>query len=241
METGSDCGHSGNGGPMAPGWIPLVLERDFESSKARREKTDIERSSGSHLPNDGREPRLGSSSHPWRSSRWISSRCRRSPCPYSIASSSLATIAGVFCTATSRGIPRPCGLCSKLREAFPFDSAPRFLIFDRDAKYGLEVAAVVRSLNLCPVRTSFESPWQNGIAERWVGSCRRDLLDHVIAFNERHLKRLLCEYISYHHEDRTHLGLGKGTPARRICSANAGRVISHDRLGGLHHRYHRAA
>jgi len=168
-------------------------------------------------------------------------RCRRSPSPCSIASSSLATIAGVFCTATSRGIPRACGLCSKLREAFPFDSAPRFLIFDRDAKYGLEVAAVVRSLNLCPVRTSFESPWQNGIAERWVGSCRRDLLDHVIAFNERHLKRLLCEYISYHHEDRTHLGLGKGTPARRICSANAGRVISHDRLGRLHHRYHPAA
>ena len=97
----------------------------------------------------------------------------------------------------------------QLREAFPFDSAPRFLIFDRDAKYGLEVPAVVRSLNICPVQTAFESPWQNGVAERWVGSCRRDLLDHVIALNERHLKRLLCEYISYHHEDRTHLGLGR--------------------------------
>ena len=129
----------------------------------------------------------------------------------------------------------------QLREAFQFDSAPRFLIFDRDAKYGLAVPAVVRSLNICPVQTSFESPWQNGIAERWVGSCRRDLLDHVIALNERHLKHLLCEYISYHHEDRTHLGLGKGTPAGRICSANAGRVISHDRLSGLHHRYDRAA
>src|SRR5215469_17998970 len=61
METGPDCGHSGNGGPMAPGWIPLVLERDFESSTARREKTDIETSPGSHLPNDGGEPDLGSS------------------------------------------------------------------------------------------------------------------------------------------------------------------------------------
>ena len=52
-------------------------------------------------------------------------------------------------------------------------------------------------------------PWQNGVAERWVGSCRRDLLDYIIAINERHLKRLLCEYVTYHHEDRTHLGLGK--------------------------------
>jgi hypothetical protein len=76
---------------------------------------------------------------------------------------------------------------------------------------------------------------------RWIESCRRELLDHVIPVNERHLKRLLFDYVRYHHEDRTHLGLGKGTPAGRICSANAGGVISHDRLGGLHHRYDRAA
>ena len=60
-----------------------------------------------------------------------------------------------------------------------------------------------------PVRTWFARPWQNGIAERWVESCRRDLLDHIIAVNERHLKRLLSEYVRYYHEDRTHLGLGK--------------------------------
>src|SRR5262249_6193352 len=87
--------------------------------------------------------------------------------------------------------------------------------FDRDVKYGWEVPAAVRSLKMTPVRTSLESPWQNGIAERWVGSCCRDLLDRVIAFNEGHLKRLLREYISYHHEDRTHLGLGKETPGGR--------------------------
>ncbi|HVB57574.1 MAG TPA: integrase core domain-containing protein, partial [Candidatus Acidoferrales bacterium] len=92
-----------------------------------------------------------------------------------------------------------------------------------------------------PVRTSFESPWQNGIAERWVESCRRDLLDHIIAVNECHLKRLLSEYFRYYHEDRTHLGLGKGTPNNRPCSIASGRVFSHDRLGGLHHRYDRAA
>src|SRR6202051_2860673 len=85
----------------------------------------------------------------------------------------------------------------QLREAFPFESAPRFLIFDRDGKYGLEVPAAVRSLRIKPVRTSFESPWQNGVAERWVESCRRDLLVHIIAVNERHLKRLLSEYVHY--------------------------------------------
>jgi transposase InsO family protein len=66
------------------------------------------------------------------------------------------------------------------------------------------------------VRTSFESPWQNGIAERWIGSCRRDLLDHVIPINARHLKRLLSDYVRYYHEDRTHLGLNKGTPNVRV-------------------------
>jgi hypothetical protein len=83
-----------------------------------------------------------------------------------------------------------------------FRLSPRFLIFDRHRKYGVEVPAAVRSL-------AFESPWQNGVAERWIESCRRELLDLVIAVNERHLKRLLFDYVRYHHEDRTHLGLGK--------------------------------
>ena len=92
-----------------------------------------------------------------------------------------------------------------------------------------------------PVRTSFQSPWQNGIAERWVESCRRDLLDHIIAVNERHLKRLVSEYVRYYHEDRTHLGLGKATPHRRTRSVASGHIISLERLGRLHHRYDRAA
>jgi transposase InsO family protein len=137
--------------------------------------------------------------------------------------------------------PTSLWVVQQLRESFPFELAPRFLIFDRDAKYGLEVPVAVRSLKMSPVRTSFESPWQNGVAERWVESCRRDLLDHVIAVNERHLKRLLSEYVRYYHEDRTHLGLRKGTPDYRIRSTASGRVLSQDRLGGLHHRYVRAA
>ena len=137
--------------------------------------------------------------------------------------------------------PTSLWILQQLREAFPFGSAPRFVLFDRDAKYGTEIPAAIRSTKIKCVRTSFESPWQNGVAERWVESCRRDLLDHVIALDERHLRRLLSEYVRYHHEDRTHLGLGKETPNCRAHSKASGRVLSQERLGGLHHRYDRAA
>jgi transposase InsO family protein len=109
--------------------------------------------------------------------------------------------------------PTSLWVVQQLREAFPFGSAPRFLIFDRHRKYGVEVLAAVRSLGIEAMQTSFQSLWQNGVAERWIESCRREPLDHIIAVNERHLRRLLFDYVRYHHEDRTHLGLGKGTPA----------------------------
>jgi putative transposase len=128
--------------------------------------------------------------------------------------------------------PTSSWIIQQLRAAFPFGAVPRFLIHDRDAKYETEVPAAIRSLKINAVRTSFESLWQNGVAERWVGSCRRELLDHVIALDERHLKRLLSEYVSYHQEDRTHLGLRKGTPGRRTRCVTSSRVLSHDRLGG---------
>jgi transposase InsO family protein len=137
--------------------------------------------------------------------------------------------------------PTSLWVVQRLREAFPFESPPRFLIFDHDGKYGMEIPAAVRSLTFAPIRTSFESPWQNGVAERWVESCRRDLLDHIIAVNERHLKRLLSEYVRYYHEGRTHLGLGKGTPNGRVRCMASGPILSDERLGGLHHRYGRAA
>src|SRR5262249_9524310 len=139
------------------------------------------------------------------------------------------------------GHPTSTWIAQQLREAFPYQPAPKFLILDHDAKYGLEVPATIRSMRITPLRTSIRSPWQNGVAERWVGSCRRELLDHVIAIDDRHLKRLLSEYVSYHHEDRTHLGLAKQTPAVRTRSAEHGQVISRRRLGGLHHRFNRAA
>jgi len=127
----------------------------------------------------------------------------------------------------------------QLREALPFEDSHKYLIFDRDQKFGIEVIATVKATSIIPKQTSFRSPWQNGIAERWVGGCRRDLLDQSITINERHLKRVLCEYVSYHQEDRTHFGLGKGTPNCRSRAKASGRVLSHERLGGLHHRYDR--
>jgi putative transposase len=137
--------------------------------------------------------------------------------------------------------PTSAWITQQLREAFPFESSLKYLIFDRDRKFGFEVIAAVKATRIIPKRTSFRSPWQNDIAERWVGSCRQDLLDQIVALNERHMKRLLSEYVRYHHEDRTHLGLEKGTPEGRIRSAASGRVLSQERLGGLHHRYNRAA
>jgi putative transposase len=139
--------------------------------------------------------------------------------------------------------PTSVWVSQQLHEAFPFDTAPRYLIHDRDATFSPAVIETARILGVKSVRTAFKSPWQNGIAERFVGSCRRDLLDHVIVLNERHLKRLMNEYVRYYHDDRTHLGLAKETPAGRKIATNptSANVISTPRLGGLHHRYDLAA
>ncbi len=128
----------------------------------------------------------------------------------------------------------------QLREAFPYDTAPRFLIFDRDAKFSRAVVATITAVGTEPSQSAFRSPWQNGVAERWVGSVRRELLEHVVIPNERHLLRLLRDYVSYYHADRTHLGLGKDTPSSRVATpkpCNRTTVGSLPRVGGLHHRY----
>ncbi len=148
----------------------------------------------------------------------------------------------VHCSVTRH--PGSAWVIQQLREAFPFDSAPKYLILDRGAHFNEEVVSRVKIFGIQPKRTSLRSPWQNGLAERWVGNCRRDLLNHVIVVNERLLKRLMSEYVRYYHEDRTHLALAKGTPAGRTSRKNpggVGRVVSMPRLGGLHHRYDLAA
>ena len=110
------------------------------------------------------------------------------------------------------------------------------MILDRDTKLNDEVIDFLKSSGLKQVRTSMRSPWQNGIAERWVGNCRRELLDHVIAFNEAHLRRMVRNYISYYHEDRTHNGLLKELPGQRSVErrpSEHARLVALPRAGGL--------
>ncbi|MFI5340680.1 MAG: integrase core domain-containing protein [Candidatus Methylomirabilales bacterium] len=139
--------------------------------------------------------------------------------------------------------PTSAWVVRQVREAFPDDSAPKYLLYDRDTTFGLAVRSAVPSLGSTPIRLAVCSPGQNGVAERWVGSCRGELPDHVIALDERHVKRLRSSYLRSYHEDRTHLGLGQQTPARRAAMPghHSLPVVSHPRVGGLHHRYDLAA
>jgi hypothetical protein len=133
-------------------------------------------------------------------------------------------------------------------EACPFDLPGRFLIRDNDRIYGTRFRDRVDGLGLEQIRTAFTrsgligrySPWQNGFAERWIASLRRECLDHLIAINERQLRRVIRSYVDYYHEDRTHLGLEKDVPEERpIETREMGEVVAIPRVGGLHHRYSR--
>jgi transposase InsO family protein len=138
--------------------------------------------------------------------------------------------------------PNSFWVALQLRQTWGDDQPHRFLIFDRDAKFNGDVIATVKDNGMLPIRTAFRSPWQNGVAERWVGSVRRDLLDHVIVLNRRHLMRLMRDYVRYYHDDRTHLALRKDTPRGRVAEPMCRcKVKSLPRLGGLHHRYEVAA
>jgi transposase InsO family protein len=136
--------------------------------------------------------------------------------------------------------PTASWVIQQLREAFPFETATRLLLLDHDSIFSAAVYDALRRIGVRPLRTAYHSPWQNGVAERWIGTCRRELLDHLIALNEEHLRRLLREFVAYYHDDRTHLALGKDPPMRRPAglrpSATA-EMIAFPRLGGLHHRY----
>ena len=131
----------------------------------------------------------------------------------------------------------------QLREAFPFDDVGGrsiYLVLDRDTTFSAAVVAAIASMGLEPTRTSYQSPWQNGVAERFVGAVRRDLLDHAIVLDDEHLRRLLGEYLTYYHDDRTHLGVEKDAPLTRPVErrpAGSAAVHARRRVGGLHHRY----
>ena len=130
----------------------------------------------------------------------------------------------------------------QLVEAFPFDTAPRYLLRDRDSIYGDIFQARLKSLGIEEVRTAPRSPWQSPYVERLIGSIRRECLNHIIVFSERHLRRQMRTYATYYHEARTHLSLAKQSPIpRTIEPPEQGKVIAIPHVGGLHHEYRRAA
>jgi transposase InsO family protein len=130
----------------------------------------------------------------------------------------------------------------QLINAFPYDSAPKYLIPDRDKIYGAAFVRRVRAMGIEQVLTAPRSPWQNPYCERVIGTLRRACLDHVIVLGEQHLRRILRRYLEYYHSSRTHLALDKDAPEPRMReSIDEGKVIAIPMVGGLHHRYARHA
>jgi transposase InsO family protein len=127
-------------------------------------------------------------------------------------------------------------MANQLTEACGWEQAPRYLIRDRDRVFGELFVRRLRSMGIRDRPTSPRSPWQNGFAERLIGSIRRECLDHVVVFGERHLRHILLSYMKYYNEVRTHLSLEKDTPVSRAVE-RTGHILCRPVLGGLHHQY----
>jgi transposase InsO family protein len=130
----------------------------------------------------------------------------------------------------------------QLVEAFPWDTAPRYLLRDRDAVYGAVFSSRVQTLGIQEVKIAPRAPWQNPYVERLIGTLRRECLDHVVVLNDTHLRRVLHAYLAYYHGARTHLSLDKDAPEpRAVERLEQGRIVETPLVGGLHHRYSRRA
>ena len=130
----------------------------------------------------------------------------------------------------------------QLREAFPFEQVPKYLLRDRDGIFGADFTKQVKDLSIEEVLSTPRSPWQRAYIERVIGSIRRECLDHVIVFKEGSLYRHVQSFVDYYHESRRHLSLEKDTPGSRpVQPPELGRVIALPQVGGLHHRYERRA
>ena len=127
-------------------------------------------------------------------------------------------------------------IARQITEAFPWDSAPTHLIRDLDAAYGLAVTRRLSAMGIRHHPTAPRSPWQNGHAERLIGSIRRECLDHIVVFGEAHLRQILAAYAGYYNERRTHLSLEKNSPVHRPIH-RYGQIAASPILGGLHHQY----
>jgi transposase InsO family protein len=140
------------------------------------------------------------------------------------------------------GSPTEKWTAQQIVEAFPWDTAPRYLLRDRDGIYGHEFVGRVRSMGIREVMTAARSPWQSPYVERLIGTLRRDCLDHVIILSETHLRRIVRGYLGYYHSCRTHLSLEKDSPEPRpVEPPDQGRIAEIPMVGGLHHRYARRA
>jgi len=130
----------------------------------------------------------------------------------------------------------------QITEAFPWDTAPRYMLRDRDGIYGDVFRGRVKAMGIEEVLIAPRSPWQSPFVERFIGSIRRDCLDHVVVLSERHLRRVLTSYFAYYHAARCHMSLDGDAPEHREAqSPEMGKVIEFPKVGGLHHRYERRA
>jgi transposase InsO family protein len=134
------------------------------------------------------------------------------------------------------GNPTAEWIALQITDAFPWNDAPDHLIRDRDGSYGHAVTRRLAAMGIRDHPTAPRSPWQNGHAERLIGSIRRECLDHIVVFGEVHLRRVLAAYTAYYNEFRTHLSLDKDAPIQRPIQ-QFGSVVSWPVLGGLHHEY----
>ncbi len=136
-------------------------------------------------------------------------------------------------------------MTKQIRESIPFGLQPKYLFRDNDGIYGNGERTFLESCGIKEVRTAYRSPWQNPFVERYIGTLRRELLDHVIVLSQSHLERLLREFIEeYYHGARPHQGLNGDTPVSQTTRpqiSSPSKLISIPVLGGLHHRYVRIA
>jgi transposase InsO family protein len=146
----------------------------------------------------------------------------------------------VHCNVTRH--PTARWTAQQIVEAFPYDTAPRYLLRDRDRIYGSYFANRVRGMGIDEVLIAPHAPWQNPFVERLIGSIRRECLDHVLVINEARPRRVLREYFAYYHESRPHQSLDGNAPRpREIEPSSQGRIVAEHQVGSLHHRYRRAA
>src|SRR3984957_12682752 len=166
--------------------------------------------------------------------QWICSSCRQSRFAYGLLIMGHGRRHILWFGVTAH--PTAEWIANQVTEACGWEQAPRYLIRDRDGAYGEVFIRRLRSMGIRDRPTSPRSPWQNAYAERLIGSIRRECLDHVVVFGERHLRDVLLSYMKYHNEIRTHLSLEKDAPVSRAVKL-AGTILCRPVLGGLHHQY----